>query len=147
MRVALVTLWLMLGSLAGLGPAGAQALPPGVTAADQAAIQQVIQGQLNAFQRDDAAGAYAYAAPNIRRLFPTADVFMGMVRNAYPPVYRPKQAEFSELALREGELVQEVELVGPDGKPVLALYSMEKSPDGRWLIASCILIFFFLFYG
>ncbi len=117
-----------------------QALPPGLTPADQAAIHQVIQGQLNAFQHDDATAAYAFAAPKIQRLFPSADVFMGMVRRSYPSVYRPRQAEFSELALRDGELVQEVELVGPDGVPMLALYSLEKSPDGRWLITSCVLI-------
>ena len=135
MRAAALLLWLVLA-----GPVLAQALPPGVTAADRTAIQQVIQGQLNAFGRDDAEGAYGFAAPPIRKLFPSADVFMGMVKRAYPPVYRPKQAEFGALALRGGELVQEVELVGPDGNTALALYSMEREADGRWLIASCVLV-------
>ena len=139
MRAAALLLWLVLAGHA-FAQSPAPGLPPGVTPADRSAIQQVIRRQLDAFQHDDAAGAYAFAAPKIRRLFPSADVFLGMVRNGYQAVYRPKQTEFSELGLRDGDLVQEVELVGPDGKPVLALYTMQKMEDGRWLIAACVLI-------
>ena len=141
MRRAALLLWLVVGFMAGL-TAGAQAqdLPPGVSAADQAAIQGVIRGQLDAFGRDDAAGAYAFAAPGIMRQFPSADVFLDMVRRAYPPVYRSRQAQFGELRLQDGELVQGVELVGPDGTPMLALYGMEREADGTWRIASCALM-------
>lgn len=123
-----------------IGPAWPQAMPPGVTAGDRAAIQGVIGSQLDAFKRDDAAGAYAFAAPAIRDMFPTADGFMAMVRRGYPSVYRPRRAEFSELALRDGALVQEVELVGPDGRPMLALYTMTRDGAGTWLIAACEII-------
>ncbi len=126
--------------LSGAGAAMAQALPPGVTADDKSAIQDVIRRQMDAFQHDDAAGAYAFAAPNIRQMFPDAEVFLQMVRRGYPPVYRPKDKEFSELAQRDGDIVQEVELVGPDGRPVLALYTMQKDADGHWVIAGCSLI-------
>ena len=136
-RAAALLVWLV---LAGAGASSAQSLPPGLTPADRSAIQDVIRGQLNAFQRDDAAGAYAFAAPGIRRLFHDPATFLDMVRHTYQPVYRPKQSEFSELALRDGELVQEVELVGPDGRPVLALYAMEKEPDGHWAISGCTLV-------
>jgi hypothetical protein len=30
-------------------------------------------------------------------------------------------------------------LVGPDGKPVMALYAMERQPDGSWRIDGCML--------
>ena len=122
------------------GAAAAQTLPPGVSAADQAAIRGVIGRQLEAFQKDDAAGAYSFAAPNVRAIFPDQERFMEMVRRGYPPVYRPRQTEFSELGMRDGALVQEVELVGPDGKPVLALYSMTPDGKGGWLISGCTLI-------
>jgi hypothetical protein len=135
MRGAALLMWLVLA-----GSVSAQGLPPGISPADKMAIQDVIQQQMNAFQHDDANGAYAFAAPNIKQIFPDAGVFLDMVRRGYPPVYRPKQREFSELGLRDGELVQEVELVGPDGRPVLALYTMEKEPDGHWAIAACTLI-------
>ena len=115
-------------------------LPPGLTTQDRGAIQDVIRQQLDAFGRDDASGAYRFAAPNVQAIFPNQDQFMAMVKQGYPPVYRPRSSEFSELAIRDGDLVQEVELVGPDGKPVLALYTMQHMPDGRWLIAACMLI-------
>ena len=50
------------------------------------AAQTTIDSQLKAFLADDGAAAYSYAAPNIRELFPTADIFMGMVTNGYAPV-------------------------------------------------------------
>lgn len=134
-RRAILALGLLLGA-----QAAAQDLPPGVTAEDRTAIQGVIRRQLDAFQADDAAGAYAMAAPNIKKMFPTPDGFLAMVQRGYLPVYRPKSSDFSELALRDGELVQEVELVGPDGRPVLALYTMQKDPGGVWVIAGCALI-------
>ena len=123
-----------------LRPAAAETLPPGVTSTDKAQIEGVIGRQLEAFRHDDAAGAYRFAAPGIQRMFPSADTFLDMVRRGYPPVYRARNTEFSELALRDGELVQEVEIVGPDGKPVVAVYSMVRDGHGGWLINGCTLL-------
>ena len=63
-----------------------------------------------------------------------------MVRKGYAPVYRPREVEFRELRVRGNTIQQEVLFVGPDGKPVLALYSMQQQPDGRWRIAGVILL-------
>jgi hypothetical protein len=30
-------------------------------------------------------------------------------------------------------------VIGPDGQPALALYAMERQPDGSWRIAGCTL--------
>ena len=41
----------------------------------------------------------------------------------------------------EGEnLLQEVLFVGPEGQPVLAIYRMERQPDGSWRIAGVVSI-------
>ena len=143
-RAALLAL-VLAGTVAPVwtaSPAWAQeALPPGVSTADQAAIRSVIGRQLDAFRRDDAPGAYAFAAPSIQRLFPDAEVFIGMVRRGYAPVYRPRSVEFTGLGLRDGELVQEVELIGPDGEAALALYTMVRMatvgrlPAAHWRAA------------
>ena len=106
---------------------------------DRAAIRAVIEQQLAAFRADDGAAAFGLAAPAIRRQFETADNFMRMVRQGYQPVYRPREVAFGELVATEEGIVQRVDLVGPDGQPVTALYIMEKQPDGRWLINGCIL--------
>lgn len=114
-------------------PAAAQA------PADRAAIERVIRDQMAAFLADDAAAAFAFAAPSIQALFGTPENFLAMVRSGYAPVYRPRAVEFAELGLREGVPVQRVLVTGPDGVPEVAHYLMERQPDGRWRIAGCIL--------
>ncbi|TIS70238.1 MAG: DUF4864 domain-containing protein, partial [Mesorhizobium sp.] len=49
------------------------------------AAQTVIDSQLKAFLADDGATAYSFAAPNVKRIFPTVDTFMNMVTNGYAP--------------------------------------------------------------
>jgi hypothetical protein len=111
-----------------------------VAPADAAAIQQVIQGQMNAFRIDDWNAAFAFAAPSIQTKFQSAQVFSQMVTQAYQPVYRPKGVEFRELKASEFGPTQEVHVIGPDGLSYLAYYTMEKQPDGTWRISGCYLV-------
>ncbi|HTN98749.1 MAG TPA: DUF4864 domain-containing protein, partial [Nordella sp.] len=83
-RRLLIALLGVLALLAASPPSGAQA----VSEAEAAEFQRIITGQLNAFTSDDGAAAYAFAAPNIQRLFPTPEMFMSMVQKGYAPVYR-----------------------------------------------------------
>jgi hypothetical protein len=110
-----------------------------VDGANAAAIRQIIQDQLAAFQRDDGVEAFSYASPGIQAQFQTPEFFMEMVRQGYQPVYRPRDVEFRELKIEGNVIVQEVHLVGPDGQPVLARYTMERQPDGSWRISGCYL--------
>jgi hypothetical protein len=99
-----------------------------------AEIQAVIEAQLAAFRRDDGAAAFALASPTIRGIFRTPERFMEMVRGGYQPVYRPRRYRFLELGMERGQPVQRVLFVGPDGMAVIALYLMERQPDGGWRI-------------
>ncbi len=107
--------------------------------ADVQIIRNLIERQIDAFKRDDATAAYSFAAPSIQKIFPTAEIFMDMVRNGYQPVYRPRSFAFDELTRIEGKLVQPVRVIGPDGVPVTALYIMERQSDGSWKIGGCVL--------
>lgn len=98
------------------------------------AIRGVIERQLQAFQKDDGSEAFSYASPMIQRQFETPEQFMTMVRRGYPSVYRPQSVEFRGVELNDGYAVQEVFLLGPDGRPQLALYFMERQEDGSWKI-------------
>jgi hypothetical protein len=123
--------------LAVAAPARAQALLPD---ADQTAIQNVISGQLQAFREDDGPRAYSFAAPGIQLQFPTHQIFMKMVREGYPSVYRAAETEYRDIeALPEGRWLQHVLIVGADGTVVMALYTMELQADGTWKIAGCTL--------
>ena len=103
---------------------------------DQAAIRQVIQSQMAAFQKEDGPTAYGYASPTIQQRFVNADVFLEMVKTGYPAVYHPREVEFRELKVENGRLLQEVYVVGPDGNPALAIYEMQRQPDGNWRTAA-----------
>ena len=104
-------------------------------------FQQIIEGQLNAFKSDDEQAAYGYAARGIQNLFPSPQVFMGMVKSQYPQVYRPQSYRFLEtLTDSAGRPAQRVIFVGSDGRPSIALYSFERQPDGSWKISGCVIM-------
>jgi len=107
---------------------------------DIGTAQGVIRAQEQAFGRDDAAAAYSHAAPEIRQLFPQADVFMQMVRQGYPPVYRHKSFEFGEARSDGGRIAQRVHIVDDNGEAWEALYTLEQQADGSLKITGCSLL-------
>jgi hypothetical protein len=113
---------------------------PACAADDVAAAQSVIRSQEQAFSRDDSAAAYSHAAPAIQGLFPDAESFMAMVRNAYAPVYRHKSFEFGEARVADGQIAQRVHILDADGVPWEALYTLELQPDGSVKITGCSLL-------
>lgn len=138
MRSVLVAFAVMVWPLAAWAQASSGAAAPG--SADAAAIRGAIERQLDAFRRDDAAAAFAITSPGIQEKFGAPDQFMDMVKSGYRPVYRPREIEFRALDFTEDGPVQKVLFVGPDGRPVLALYRMERQADGSWRIGGCVLV-------
>ena len=132
-----------LGGTAGSLAGAQEASDPGATewgAAERGAIRKVIESQLEAFRRDDAAGAFAFASPKIQEIFGDPATFMAMVQAGYQPVYRPRRFAFQDLKELRGQPAQEVFFVGPDGKEVLGIYVMDRQPDGRWRIDGVFLV-------
>ena len=118
-------------------PGMARADSPVPGQADSAAIRAVISHQLGAFHHDDGQAAFSDASPGIQQMFHDPDTFMQMVKTGYLPVYRSSHVEFRDLGMVDGKLVQQVYMVGPDGVAVLALYEMQRQPDGTWRINGC----------
>lgn len=107
---------------------------------DVANAQAAIRAQEQAFSRGDAAAAYSYASPAIKRLFPQADTFMAMVQNAYAPVWRHKSFEFGEARTEGNWVAQRVHIVDQDGEAWEAMYTLEQQADGSWEITGCSLL-------
>ncbi len=122
--------------LAGSVTARAEDFP----AAERQAIQGVISQQIEAFRHDDGTAAFGFATPELQTMFGDQNRFMGMVRDRFQPVYRPRSFVFGALEMLDGAPVQEVGLIGPDGLPHTAVYSMERQADGTWKIAACRLV-------
>lgn len=108
--------------------------------AEVKAAQTVIEGQLKAFIANDGARAYSFAAPNVKQTFPTVDQFMNMVTNGYPPVRKPQTYSFGKVQETDPtSIVQQVLIVGPDGKDYEAVYTLQQQPDGTFQITGCSL--------
>jgi hypothetical protein len=119
------------------GPAAAQDLS--LSEGDRAAIRDIIGRQVEAFHRDDGDAAFGLASPTIQGMFGTSEIFMDMVKRGYQPVYRPRVFDFRAIVSLHGQPAQTVHVVGPDGRPVTAVYPMTQLPDGSWRIDGCFL--------
>jgi hypothetical protein len=115
-------------------PAGAQNAQPAVAA------RALISNQLEAFDRDDAAGAYALVTPGLKMTFTDPDSFMKLVRDHYAPVYRRRAVNFGDAKIEGDMLAITATLIDGDNQVWTALYELERQADGQWLINSCKLI-------
>lgn len=119
-------------------PATAQA-PLDMPASERAAIRAAIEGQMDAFRRDDGAAAFGFATPHIQAMFGTPENFLVMVRRGYAAVYRPRKVEFADIVGEPERPVQLVHVIGPDGEAVIAAYEMTRQQTG-WRINGCVLL-------
>jgi hypothetical protein len=117
------------------------AIAQSISETEKSEFQRIISAQISAFRADDGPTAYSFAAPVVRNIFPTPEIFMSMVKRGYSPVYRPQSFSFTEALIDPmGRPTQKMLVVGPNGKTYEALYSMEKQPDGTWRISGCTLL-------
>ncbi|MDZ7905118.1 MAG: DUF4864 domain-containing protein [Cypionkella sp.] len=108
-------------------------------AAQDAPIRATIQSQIDAMAADDFAAAFAYAAPNIKGIFGSADRFEAMVRSGYPMVVAPREVRMLELRTVAGNLWQRVLMVDNAGATHLLDYMMVEI-EGGWRIAAVQLL-------
>lgn len=120
---------LILASVLALGLGG----PSLAQMAENPAIEETIQSQIEAFKVDDFATAFTFAAPNIRMFFGTPDRFGTMVRQGYPMVWRPSDVQFLGLREEGGRLFQRVQVRDAQGGLHQLDYSMIETADG-WQI-------------
>lgn len=115
-------------------PLGATSAAEPAASGDAAAVRQVIERQLEAFQADDGNAAFGFATPILQQKFGNPDTFMRMVQSGYDPVYRPREVEFQGAELAGEGIVQKVLFVDRDGRAWLARYTMQRMGDGTWRI-------------
>ncbi|MBW7471764.1 DUF4864 domain-containing protein [Marinobacter sp. M216] len=98
------------------------------------AIRNAILLQIEAFANDDDEAAWTIASEGIKRRFGSSDVFLSMVREAYPAVHRASTIEFAERVPHGPFEIQVVRLQGPEGKRWDAYYRMVLI-EGEWKVA------------
>lgn len=97
-------------------------------------IQDTILRQIEAFANNDQEQAWAHASEGIKRRFGSSQVFIDMVREAYPAVHSATTIEFTERVPHSDFEIQVVKLQGPEGKRWDAYYRMVQS-EGVWKVA------------
>jgi len=108
--------------------------------ADGKGVRAAVEGQLAAFARDDAAKAFSFAAPNVRKTMGTPQAFMAMVRRDYPVVYRPASVAFLKPDGKDDQAVQRVQMADSSGASWLAVYSLERQGNKAWRITGCVVV-------
>lgn len=102
--------------------------------------QSVVADQLSAFERDDAAGAWNLAAPEIQQRFVSASNFIGVVKSKYGPIARHRSVDFGPAALKgDNEVGMVVTIVAEDNEVWSALFILSKQGDGGWRTTGCLL--------
>ena len=96
-------------------------------------IEDVIGGQLEAFNNRDVPTAFGFASPMIKRLFGNPGNFGAMVSQGYPMVWDNTDVKFLDMAEIGGVSFQKVLLRGPAGDLHVIVYKMLKTPTG-WQI-------------
>ena len=102
-------------------------------AQDNSAIEDVIGGQLEAFNARDIDEAWTFASPNIKRLFGNSANFGNMVKQGYPMVWDNSDVRFLELRDVRGSLWQKVMVRDAQGGLHILDYQMVETADG-WQI-------------
>jgi flagellar hook-length control protein FliK len=97
-------------------------------------IRETILRQIEAFANNDKEQAWAFASEGIKRRFGSSQVFVDMVREAYPAVHSATEIEFAERVPHGTFEIQVVRLQGPEGKRWDAYYRMVLT-EGAWKVA------------
>ena len=100
--------------------------------------RDVVAAQLDAFEHDDAGGAWKLAAPQVQAKFASADHFIGMVKSKYGPIYRHRSVDFGPAARKGEEIGMVVTIVDKDNEVWSALFTLSRQ-DGVWRTTGCLL--------
>jgi ketosteroid isomerase-like protein len=126
-----------LAALALALPCIATAQDAALAEADWREIRRVVADQRAALVAGEGERAFGHASPGIRRQFGDAARFLAMVRSSYADLVDATDTAFVDGAVIDGHVIQPLRLTLPGGTVRVALYTMEKQPDGRWRISGC----------
>ena len=104
---------------------------------DRAAIRNIIQQQIEAFQNNDVETAFSFASPNLQRGFGSAQNFGLMVQRGYPMVWRPRDFAFGPLRLENGRQHQVMIFTDRAGNRHFLDYELGQE-TGDWRIYSVV---------
>ena len=100
----------------------------------------IIQRQLEAFQRNDAAGAFALASPGLKETYSNSTNFMDSVRSGDTPFFKRRMTEYHDFVSSGDNAAQSLILIDDDSSVWTVVYKLARQPDGAWLIDGVVLV-------
>lgn len=116
------------------------AVPAAGQESDRSAAQEVrlvVQLQLDAFSEDDAEKAFSLATEATQTLAGTPGKFLHVIKQQFKPIYRHRDALFSEPEIIGPHALQVVQLTDHDNLVWIAIYQVELERDGAWKVDGC----------
>lgn len=104
------------------------------------AIHTVVQTQLEAFAADDAETAFDLTSDETQALLGSPQALLGIVREWYPPLYRPQKAVFSPAEVAGDHAIQEVVITDSNNVIWVAIFLMQLDEDSTWKVDSYHLV-------
>ncbi|MFN3955814.1 MAG: DUF4864 domain-containing protein [Pararhodobacter sp.] len=103
---------------------------------EAAAIEDVINRQIAAFEAGDFDTAFGFASPALQRFFGTPERFGTMVRQGYPMVLGPETLRFLQQRAQGDFLLQRVMILDREGRLHLLEYQM--LPDDTGFVINAV---------
>jgi len=75
---------------------------------ESSAVQSVISDQISAFHAQDVTRAYSHASPAIKKIFPSVDRFIAMVKRGFKPIYNSTGHVFGRNSSLNSDFIQEL---------------------------------------
>ena len=96
---------------------------------------EVVESQLEAFATGNWELAYGYAAPEIKAMFPSPEIFETMVTNGYGYMLEPLDAAVSLVEMRESRALVEAVFVSEKTAVDRVGYMLIRGIDKQWRIS------------
>ena len=123
-----------------LGGGFAADLPQAFSAASvpPQVLQQVVERQLQALERQNAGEAFALADTDLRTQFGTPEAFLETVREQYPMLMHPARVLFLKPETDGSIAMQKVRLTDQEGSAWSLTYLLNRQKDNQWRISGCV---------
>jgi hypothetical protein len=106
---------------------------------DLKAVQSVIRHQITALKSGDYQSAYSFAAPNVKRAFPSVKNFIAMVQTGYKPLYQHSSYVFGKNTVSKGEVYQEL-IIADDSRQLWQfIYTLSQQQDKSWKVTNVVM--------
>ena len=109
----------------------------GLSDIEQHRIREAIRGQIRALAARDAERAFAYLAPVTKDYFSEGTAFLRKLMVQIRPLVDASGYTFTDVGREATDAIQNVVLTDNEGREWLALFTLERQPDGSWGIKSC----------